>query len=81
MKRREFIAAAAALLVSPRYVQAQGRHRRIGFLGDFEYPATRRSGIDEKGWIEGKNLIVDYRYFEGHNVRKPVLDLSDVDRE
>jgi putative tryptophan/tyrosine transport system substrate-binding protein len=54
-------------------VQAQGRHRRIGFLGGFEYPATLRSGIDEKGWIEGKNLIVDYRYFEGHNERIPAL--------
>jgi putative tryptophan/tyrosine transport system substrate-binding protein len=73
MKRREFIAATAALLVSPRHVQAQGRHRRIGFLGGFEYPATLRSGIDEKGWIEGKNLIVDYRYFEGHNERIPAL--------
>ena len=25
------------------------------------------------GWIEGKNLIVDYRYFEGHAERMPAL--------
>src|SRR5215211_4683017 len=73
MKRREFIAGTAALLVSPRHVQAQGKSHRIGFLGGFEYPAPLRSGIDEKGWIEGKNLIVDYRYFEGHNERVPAL--------
>ena len=33
MKRWEFIAATAALLVSPRRSWAQGRPRRIGFLG------------------------------------------------
>jgi putative ABC transport system substrate-binding protein len=73
MKRREFIAATAALLVSPRHVQAQGKPRRIGFLGGFEYPAPLREGITEKGWIEGKNLFVDYRYFEGHIERLPAL--------
>jgi putative ABC transport system substrate-binding protein len=73
MKRREFIAATAALLVSPRHVQAQGKPRRIGYLGGFEYPAAMRRGIDEKGWIEGKNLILDYRYFEGDNARIPPL--------
>ena len=73
MKRREFIAATAALLVSPRHVQAQGKPRRIGYLGGFEYPAAMRRGIDEKGWIEGKNLILDYRYFEGDNARIPAL--------
>src|SRR5258708_28847352 len=73
MKRREFIAGTAALLVSPRHVQAQGKPRRIGYLGGFEFPPTLRSGIGEKGWIEGKNLIVDYRYFEGHAERIPAL--------
>jgi hypothetical protein len=23
-------------------------------------------GLRDHGWIEGKNLIIDYRYFEGH---------------
>jgi putative ABC transport system substrate-binding protein len=54
-------------------VQAQGKPRRIGYLGGFEYPAPLRRGIDEKGWIEGKNLILDYRYFEGDNARIPPL--------
>ena len=73
MKRRQFIVASSALLVSPRHVQAQGKPRRIGYLGGFEYPAPLRRGIDEKGWIEGKNLILDYRYFEGDNARIPPL--------
>ena len=41
MKRREFIAAIAALLVSPRHVQSQGKPRRIKFHG---YPVTRYAG-------------------------------------
>ena len=69
MKRREFIAATAALLVSPRRSWAQGRPRRIGFLGAWADEPARDpvhaawlSGLREKGWIEGKNLLVEYRY-------------------
>jgi putative tryptophan/tyrosine transport system substrate-binding protein len=66
MKRREFIAGTAALLASPRYLRAQGAPRRIGFFG-FLDPIAReawRTGLRERGWIEGKNLIIEYRYAE-----------------
>jgi putative ABC transport system substrate-binding protein len=69
MKRREFIAASAALLVRPRRSWAQGTPRRIGFLGVWADEPARDpvhaawlSGLREKGWIEGKNLLVEYRY-------------------
>jgi putative ABC transport system substrate-binding protein len=69
MKRREFITATAALLVSPRRLQAQETPRRIGYLGRFADERGRNSirdawlsGLREKGWIEGKNLIVEYRF-------------------
>jgi putative tryptophan/tyrosine transport system substrate-binding protein len=70
MKRRELIAAAtAALLVSPRRSWAQGAPRRIGFLGAWADEPARDpahaawlSGLREKGWIEGKNLVVEYRF-------------------
>jgi putative tryptophan/tyrosine transport system substrate-binding protein len=69
MKRREFIAASAALLVPPRRSWAQGTPRRIGFLGAWADEPARDpvhaawlSGLREKGWIEGKNLLVEYRY-------------------
>jgi hypothetical protein len=67
MKRREFIAATAALLVSPRRSLAQGKPRRIGVFGFLDPIIAReawRSGLREKGWIEGKNLLVEYRYAE-----------------
>jgi putative ABC transport system substrate-binding protein len=62
MKRREFIAATAALLVSQR-LRAEGTPRRIGFFG-FLDPIDReawRTGLRERGWIEGKNLLIEYR--------------------
>jgi putative tryptophan/tyrosine transport system substrate-binding protein len=69
MKRREFIAASAALLVPPRRSWAQGTPRRIGFLGAWADEPARDpvhaawlSGLREKGWIEGKNLLVEYRF-------------------
>ena len=69
MKRREFIAGTAALLVSPRRSWARGTPRRIGFLGKWADEPARDSvhaawlsGLREKAWIEGKNLLVEYRY-------------------
>lgn len=67
MKRREFIAGTAVLLVSRGRLRAQGTPRRIGLLGGFLDSQGRdawRSGLREKGWIEGKNLLVEYRFAE-----------------
>ncbi len=76
MKRREFIAATAALLVLPRRLWAQGTPRRIGMLSGFQNLQILK-GFHENlrghGWIEGKNLIIDNRYFEGHAERIPAL--------
>ncbi|SCB55940.1 putative ABC transport system substrate-binding protein [Bradyrhizobium shewense] len=69
MKRREFIAGTAALLVPPSHLHAQTKPRRMGFLGVWTDEPARDpvhaawlSGLREKGWIEGKNLLVEYRY-------------------
>jgi len=76
MKRREFIAATGALLVSPRRSWAQGTPRRVGTLGNFQNLPIQKvfdESLRGHGWIEGKNLIIDYRYFEGHAERIPAL--------
>ena len=66
MKRREFIAATAALLVSPRRSLAQGTRRRVGFLAmDVVEPTIQKTwleGLRNHGWIDGKNLTIEYRY-------------------
>jgi len=65
MKRREFI-AAAALLVRPRRSLAQGTRRRVGFLAmDVVEPTVQKAwleGLRNHGWIDGRNLIIEYRY-------------------
>src|SRR5262249_2274650 len=73
MKRREFIAVTAALLVSPQRSWAQGKPRRIGLLGgwaDEQSHAAWLSGLRENGWIEGKNLLIESRF---PAARRPAL--------
>jgi putative tryptophan/tyrosine transport system substrate-binding protein len=70
MKRREFISGTAVLLVSPRRSLAQGTRRRVGFLaiGDGSGQALNQGellfldGLRNHGWIDGKNLVIDYRF-------------------
>jgi putative ABC transport system substrate-binding protein len=76
MRRREFIALMGASATWPFTALAQqaGRTYRLGFL----YAAPRdvngvvTAFLDEvgrQGFIEGKNLFVDYRAFESHPER------------
>src|SRR5882672_5684340 len=71
MKRREFIAATTALLVSPRRSLAQGTRRRIGFLNINEpVPEIQKAWLDglrNHGWIDGRNLIIEYRYAQSQD--------------
>jgi len=77
MKRRDFIAATAAVLVSPRSLRAGGPPRRVGYLdGTFKnLPLFKvwQDSLRDHGWIEGKNLIVDYRSAEGRAERLSAL--------
>ena len=71
MKRREFIAATAALVVSPRRSRAQGTRRRLGVLVLRELAPTMNKalldGLRNHGWIDGRNLIIEYRYAESED--------------
>jgi putative ABC transport system substrate-binding protein len=80
--RRAFIAAAVGgLLPVPLAVEGQqaGEIRRIGFLAGGSAGATARSaevfrqGLKELGWIEGQNLVIDWRFAEGRHDRLPDL--------
>jgi putative tryptophan/tyrosine transport system substrate-binding protein len=77
MKRRDFIAATAALLVSPRPLRAGGPPRRVGYLDGAlkNLPLFKvwQDSLRDHGWIEGKNLIVDYRSAEGRTERLSAL--------
>jgi putative tryptophan/tyrosine transport system substrate-binding protein len=77
MKRRDFIAATAALLVSPRPLRAEGPPRRVGYLDPVlkTLPLFKvwQDSLRDHGWIERKNLIVDYRSAEGRAERVSAL--------
>jgi putative ABC transport system substrate-binding protein len=77
MKRRDFIAATAALLVLLRPLRAEGPPRRVGYLDPVlkTLPLFKvwQDSLRDHGWIEGKNLIVDYRSAEGRTERLSAL--------
>ena len=76
MKRREFIAAIAALFATPWHSLAQGTRRQIGFLALNELPPTWQKawleGLRKNGWIDGKNVIIEYRFARSQD-RLPAL--------
>jgi putative ABC transport system substrate-binding protein len=73
MRRREFIALlGGAAIAWPLAVRAQQEKNfaRIGLLSPFS-PSTAalwhqafRQGLRDLGWIEGKNISIEYRYAE-----------------
>ena len=75
MRRREFIgllggAATAASGAWPAPARAQGKIPRIGyFWNDFPDPnvglAGLRQGLQERGYVLGRNLLLEERYAEG----------------
>jgi putative ABC transport system substrate-binding protein len=81
MKRRDFIAGTATLLVSPRRSWAQGTRRRIGVLNQaptnspssLPFLKVWQDSLRDHGWVEGKNLVTDRRSAEGHAERLPAL--------
>jgi putative ABC transport system substrate-binding protein len=71
MKRREFIAAATAFSVRPFTALAQQSGRPlIGYLssaspGDVGHLARAfRDGLRQSGFVEGENLLIEYRWAE-----------------
>jgi putative tryptophan/tyrosine transport system substrate-binding protein len=74
MRRREFIAATAPLLVSPRRSRAQETRRRLGFLLIGERPPTMGpnhtaflNGLRNHGWVDGRNLIIEFCYAQSQD--------------
>ena len=83
MKRAavRFIVVAVMLLTMPIIAEAQQPKKvpRIGFLGaaSASVLANRlegfRIGLRELGYVEGKNIIIEWRYAEGKFDRLPAL--------
>ena len=82
-RRRLLIALGANLLSAPlaSFAQPQGKVWRVGFMAsrhldfvdsDYNYGPFRQ-GMRELGYVEGKNLVIEWRSAEGKYERLPGL--------
>jgi putative tryptophan/tyrosine transport system substrate-binding protein len=79
--RRAFVVGAAVALTAPLAAEAQQSENtaRIGFLGNSNpthlaasVKAFRR-GLTQHGWVEGRNVVIEYRWADGNLERHPAL--------
>jgi hypothetical protein len=83
MNRRAFVTGLGAVLAAPLRVGAQQapelKTANIGFLSGStpSSPSVQigpfKQTLRDKGWTEGRNLTLAYRYAEGHYERLPTL--------
>ncbi len=82
-RRKLVIALGAGVLVAPfvSSAQQQGKVWRVGFMHQGSHPASLEShfiggfpqGMRELGYVEGKNLVIEWRFADGNTGRLPGL--------
>src|SRR5215208_2516929 len=77
---RSFVGLIAVLLsASVRITEAQQPIPRIAYLGGSSSSASStrvdsfRQGLRELGYVEGKNIVIEWRYADGKSDRLPGL--------
>ena len=88
-RRRFLTAVTGGLLVAPLAADAQqaGKVSRIGFLGVRSPSDTApqldpfRQGLRDLGWVEGQNIVIEYRWAHGRLDRLPDLAMELVHLE
>jgi putative tryptophan/tyrosine transport system substrate-binding protein len=87
VNRRTIVTAIGVLLiVHPRVPRAQQPKRVVGFLHSGAPDAARayldafRHGLADAGYVEGQNVVVEYRWAEGRYERLPQLAAELVSR-
>jgi len=81
MKRRVFLASLLAMAVVPRTAAAQGAAKvvRIGWLTAQQasslvpYVDAMRTALADLGYVEGRNLVIEFRYGDDLIERVPEL--------
>jgi len=88
MQRRHFITVLGCAAIWPFAVTAQQKPSRvIGFLGaralaeSTHLLAAFKQGLSEAGYVEGQNVIIEYRWANGDYDRLPALAADLVSRK
>ena len=88
MRRREFIAGLSGAAAWRLAAQAQQPALPvIGFLNQASPDGYRRmvtafrQGLQESGYVEGRNVAIEYRWAGGHNDRLPAMVAELVQRQ
>ena len=88
MRRRDFIAAVGGAVAGPLAARAQqpAKQPTIGFLGSGtlegqgQWVAAFLQRLRELGWIEGRNITIEYRWAQGNSDRADELAAELVRR-
>jgi ABC-type uncharacterized transport system substrate-binding protein len=89
MRRREFITSiGAALLAHPFIARAQQRAMPVvGFMNAADPESDKRQlaaflkGLEEVGYVDGKNVLIEYRWAEAKVERLPAFAADLVQRQ
>jgi putative ABC transport system substrate-binding protein len=79
MKRRDFITLLAGATAWMSAARGQEPRHVIGYLSGFSAPGMPGSlaavykGLKETGFVEGKNISIEFRWGGGRSLRSPAV--------